>query len=256
MNKLKEMIASLEGEQQNANARVLLNLLKTKDVQLGENPSEEEVEAAISECLHMHMAASQKTKGNGAAGRADEAFLKKASEVVRKYLDNSNLQYRENSSKKDRRSFRLGMKMKHCNLSITISVETNPRTCRVEAVLPITGYDVYDYLFCREICKENFFRRTGALQYDESDGQILYRSSFPIRSGLHQEDLEQVFLETARSAESCYAALRKHLAGRYSPLEIEDTLQQIDKLVSKLMQENDNADNLDDNSDDHADDEN
>lgn len=118
-----------------------------------------------------------------------------------------------------------------------LCVEALPKVCRIDAIYPIAADKIYDYLLCKAIAKENYPRRFGSLQYDEHDGEVSYRYSYPIGHGVYKDDLKQIFLAVISSAVDSYTEVKKHCVGKYRSKEIDDILKRVNALVSDLSDE-------------------
>lgn len=237
-NKIRDLIEQLKNDENRpAQADALIPLLEAKQRELGDNATEEQMDQAIQECIMAHLSGSLGLSGNGDLGEGTQEFMESATSAVKSFFDEEGWHYGERISKPDLVIYELGFNLQNCSLRMRVHVEALPRVCRIEAILPITADETYDYLLCKAIAKENYPRRFGAMQYDERDGELSYRYSYPIGHGVHKDDLKRIFLAVANSASDSYVEVRKHCVGRYKKKEINEILNKINSLVSDLSDE-------------------
>lgn len=110
----------------------------------------------------------------------------------------------------------------------------NPRCIRIQAVLPTSADQTFDYPLCKAIAKLNYPKRYGALQYDERDGEVCYEYSYPITHGVFKDDFKMLFGIVTSSATDEYKMLRNYCAGKFSRTEVRDILIKVNDLVNEL----------------------
>lgn len=237
-NKISDLIEQLKNDENRpAQADALIPLLEAKQKELGDDATEEQMDQAIQECIMAHLAGSLGMSVDGISGEETQEFMESATTAVKSFFDEEGWHYSERISKPDLVVYELGFNLQNCSLRMRVHVEAVPRVCRIDAILPITADETYDYLLCKAIAKENYPRRYGAMQYDERDGEVSYRYSYPIGHGVYKDDLKRIFLAVANSASDSYAEVKKHCVGRYKKKEINDILKRINALVSDLSDE-------------------
>ncbi len=234
-NKIADLIEQLKNDEDRpAQADSLIPLLEAKQAELGDNATEEQMDQAIQECIMAHLAGSLGVSRDVALGEGTQEYMEDATAVVKSFFQEEGWHYTERISKPDLVVYELGFNLKNCSLRMRVHVEALPRVCRIDAILPISADETYDYLLCKAIAKENYPRRYGAMQYDERDGEVSYRYSYPIGHGIYKDDLKQIFLAVANSASDSYAEVKKHCVGKYKAKEINDILKKVNALVSDL----------------------
>lgn len=237
-NKISYLIDQLKNDENRpAETDTLISLLKAKQAELGDDATEEQIGQAIHECIMAHLAGSRGMSVDGASGEETQEFMESATAAVKSFFNEEGWRYTERISKTDLVIYELGFNLQNCSLSMRVYIEALPRVCRVEAILPITADETYDYLLCKAIAKENYPRRYGAMQYDERDGEISYRYSYPIGHGVYKDDLKRILLAVANSASDGYAEIKKHCVGKYRTKEINDILKKVEALVNDLSDE-------------------
>ena len=234
-NKITDLINQLKrDENRPAQADALIPLLEAKQVELGDDATEEQIDQAIQECIMAHLVGSLGMSADGALGEEMQEYMEGATTAVKSFFDDEGWHYTEQISKPDLVVYELGFNLQNCSLRMRVHVEALPQVCRIDAILPITADETYDYLLCKAIAKENYPRRYGAMQYDERDGEVSYRYGYPIGHGVYKDDLKRVFLAVANSASESYAEIKKHCVGKYKTKEINNILKKVNALVSDL----------------------
>ena len=164
----------------------------------------------------------------------EEAFLAEAATSVREALNEEDLHFHERQIRNDVVAFEFGATIARCRLNIHIYVEVNPRCIRIQAVLPTSADQTFDYPLCKAIAKLNYPKRYGALQYDERDGEVCYEYSYPITHGVFKDDFKMLFGVVTSSATDEYKMLRNYCAGKFSRTEVRDILIKVNDLVNEL----------------------
>ena len=237
-NKIRDLIEKLKNDENRpAQADALIPLLEAKQAELGDDATEEQMDQAIQECIMAHLVGSFGVSDDGTSGEETQEFMRSATKAVKSFFDEEGWHYSERISRPDLVVYELGFSLKNCSLRMRVHVEAVPRVCRIDAILPITADKTYDYLLCKAIAKENYPRRFGAMQYDERDGEVSYRYSYPIGHGVYTDELKRIFLAVANSASLSYAEVKKHCVGRYKKKEIQEILQSINILLNDLSDE-------------------
>ena len=235
-NLLKDTIEKMEKDSDCPdNMKGFLELLKKKQAELGDDITDEQANAAVKDCLEKHLLGTLSlTIDDDMAPEAASDYMKDAKATVKEYFAQRNWHYSEHMIKPDLAIFELGLTEEHCNLRMQVYIETNPKVCRINAILPITADPTYAYLLCEKMAKENYPRRYGALQYEESTGEVSYRYSFPIGHGLHIDDLRMIFLAVSSSASDSFEEIRKYCVGKFKLTEKSEILTKLNALVGDL----------------------
>ena len=237
-NKISGFIEQLKNDETRpAQADSLIPLLEAKQAELGDDATEEQEDQAIQECIMAHLTGTFGLSSEGDPGEETQEFMKSATSAVKSFFDEEGWHYAERISKADLVIYELGFSLQNCSLRMRVHIEALPQVCRIDAILPITADETYDYLLCKAIAKENYPRRFGAIQYDERDGEISYRYSYPIGHGVYKDELKRIFLAVANSASDSYTEIKKHCVGRYKKKEINEILKKINTLVCDLSDE-------------------
>jgi len=233
-NKLDEIIEQFK-EVNGGREDEVIKALMAKREELGEDPSDDEVSKALHDCIIGQLAGALGVSGEDVElTEEDQAFMSEAIEKTKELFANEGWHYSERITRPDLVVFEMGFGLKGCNLRMRVHIENNPKVCRIDANLPITADSTYDYILCKAIAKENYPRRFGALQYDENDGEVSYRYSYPITHGVNIDDLKRVFLAVASSAAESYETIKKCCVGKFKSKEINEILNKVNKLVSDL----------------------
>lgn len=233
-NKLDEIIEQFK-EANGGHEDEVIKALRAKREELGEDLSDEEISKVVHECIIGQLAGALGVNGADVElTEEDHAYMDAATEKVKELFAEEKWHYSERISRPDLVVYEMGFGINGCNLRMRVHIENNPKVCRIDANLPITADSTYDYILCKAIAKENYPRRFGALQYDEKDGEVSYRYSYPISHGIEIEELKQVFLAVASSAADSYETIRKCCVGKFKSKEINDILNKVNKLVSDL----------------------
>ena len=241
MNKLQEAIAKLEADPvRNEQNERLLQMLQEKQLELGSDPSEEEVERAIRQVISEHLMYALKEKMSRETDCDEEDVwdeeMDENMQVVRGVFREMDLHYRDYVHQKGVRAFELGISNHGKTLRMKVYLEMSPRVCRIDAIFPFQADEVFAYPLCERLAKENFPRRYGALQYDERDGELSYRYSFPITHGLQEDDFRTVFLAVIASAHASYDVVKQYAVGRFRRAERDAITCRAQKLIIELDQ--------------------
>ena len=240
MNKLQEMIASLEADSDRGewNDR-LLEKLQEKQLELGDNVSEEEAEEAVGEIVKevLQEALQDVLPGLNDADEEDwSETMEEAIEVVHRLFRQKNWKYRDYTHQKGVKAFELGLRENGKLLRVKVYLEAGAKVCRIDAVYPFQAEREFIYPLCEKLAKENYPRRFGALQYDAEDGELSYRYSFPIRHGLHEDDFRAVFMAVLASAHASFDVVRQYAVGRFRKAERDAITCRAQKLIIELDQ--------------------
>lgn len=240
MNKLQEMIATLEADEDRGemNDR-LLEMLRKKQQELGDDVSDEKAEDATAEIVAKLL---METLGDGVPDleAADEDVwnetMQEAIDVVHRVFRRKNWKYRDYTPQKGVKAFELGLREDGKLLRVKVYLEAIHKVCRIDAVYPFQAEREFVYPLCEKMAKENYPRRFGALQYDAEDGELSYRYSFPIRHGLHEDDFVNVLMAVMASAHASFDVVKQYAVGRFRRAERDAITCQAQKLIIELDQ--------------------
>lgn len=240
MNKLQEMIATLEADDDRGemNDR-LLEMLRKKQQELGEDVSDEKAEDATAEIVAKLL---MEALGDGVPDleAADEDVwnetMQEAIDVVHRVFRRKNWKYRDYTHQKGVKAFELGLRENGKLLHVKVYLEAITKVCRIDAVYPFQAEREFVYPLCEKLAKENYPRRYGALQYDAEDGELSYRYSFPIRHGLHEDDFMMVLMAIMASAHASFDVVKQYAVGRFRRAERDAITCQAQKLIIELDQ--------------------
>jgi hypothetical protein len=168
------------------------------------------------------------------AGLNNQQYLTYAKKQVVDFFERESWHYREIITRPDLIAWELGMSGDHFTVRMRVAVETDPRVCRIDAILPASVDPVYDAIICKEIIKLNQPLRYGAFQYDESDGQLSYRYSFPTQNGLFSDDLGRVFMIVLLTAKQNFPKLQKYAVGKFTGAEKKQIREYVERLTREL----------------------
>ena len=231
-----EMIEQLKQEEgQSAQDSSLIALLEAKQEELSEDATPEQVHQAVQECIRAHLASMLADAGGDAKPDEEmQSFMNTATSAVTAFFEKKEWHYDERISQPDLVVYELGFNLSNCNLRMRVHIEGVPKVCRVEAIFPHFGGQDLRVSSLQGDGKQQLSPPLGALQYDERDGEVSYRYSYPIGHGVHEDDLERTFLAVAFSASDSYAEIKKHCIGKYKSREIGEILKNVNALVSDL----------------------
>lgn len=164
----------------------------------------------------------------------DKEALESAAESVRAVMARKKWKYSESKIRADYVKFELNFNCDSCKIKMRVYVETNPNACRIDAILPITGDQIYEYPLCKLLVKENYSRRYGAFQYDERDGEITYRYSFSTQAGLDGTVFEKAFIAVLNTADDCFPKIRRCAVGRFTSAETDEIINKVNALITDL----------------------
>ena len=240
MNKLQEMIATLEADDERGemNDR-LLEMLRKKQQELGEDVSDEKAEDATAEIVAKLL---MEALGDGVPDleAADEDVwtetMQEAVDVVHRVFRRKNWKYRDYTQQKGVKAFELGLRENGKLLHVKVYLEAITKVCRIDVVYPFLAEREFVYPLCEKLAKENYPRRYGALQYDAEDGELSYRYSFPIRHGLHEDDFVNVLMAVMASAHASFDVVKQYAVGRFRRAERDAITCQAQKLIIELDQ--------------------
>ena len=168
------------------------------------------------------------------AGLNNQQYLTYAKKQVVEFFDREDWNYREIITRQDLIAWELGMSGDRFTMRMRVAVEAVPRTCRIDAILPAAVDPVYDAILCKEIVKLNQPLRYGAFQYDESDGELSYRYSFPTQNGLYSDDLSSIFVAVLLTAKREFPKLQRFAVGKFTRAEEKQIQDYIERLMRDL----------------------
>lgn len=238
MNKLQEAIAKLEADtDRSVLSERLLQMLLEKQMELGDDISDEEAEEATGEVFREHlMEALRNVAPQVETGEDDDTWnetMIDAMNVVHSVFREQNWKYRDYVQQQGVRAFELGIRENGKLLNMKVYLESSPKMCRIDAVYPFQAEQDFAYPLCEKLVKENSPRRYGALQCDE-DGELSYRYSFPIRHGLHKDDFLEAFLAVVASAHASYDVVKQYAVGRFRKSERDFITCRAQKLIIEM----------------------
>ena len=231
MNKIEKMIADLEEKScHDEKDEKKLEILRRKQEELGESPSDVEVDIAMRAFINEYFRYVIHQKGqhinsdeeantdDNAPDNTDEPIIfsdiGNAIQVVRSVFHNMDLRFRDFQNE-DVHIFELGIRDHGKNLRVKIYLEAELEMCRIEASYPFIVDREIAYPLCEKLAEENYCRRYSALQYDARDGELSCRYSFPIMHGLHDDEFLMAFLVVTTDAFKSYDAVKQYANGRF-----------------------------------------
>lgn len=241
MNKLQEAIAKLEADMDRSelNER-LLQMLLEKQQELGDDISEDEAEEAAGEVFKEHLLEALRSVVPHVEDDGDEEewseIMEDAMEVVHRVFRKRDWKYHDYTHQKGVKAFEMGIRENGKQLHVKVYLESSAKVCRIDAVFPFQAERDFAYPLCEKLMKENYPRRFGALQYDERDGELSYRYSFPIRHGLHEDDFQTVLMAVMVSAYASYDVVKLYAVGRFRKPERDAIICKAQKLIIELNQ--------------------
>ncbi len=158
-------------------------------------------------------------------------------DTVRGVFESKGWKFSEKDLSDTIHEFELSFKLENCSIRMKVYVETDPDVCRIDAILPITADATYAYPLCKLLAKENYSLRYGAFQYDERDGELLFKYSFSTIAGLNPDVFTKMFLIVANTADDSYPQIKKCCVGRFSSKETDEILNIVDKLMKDISED-------------------
>lgn len=165
---------------------------------------------------------------------ADIAFMQESASIARKVFENEDWHYSERIINPTVRVFEIGYGMFHANFRVQVRIDLKPKACGIQAILPIRVDSRYDYELCRRIAVENYRLRYGAFMYDDTDGELSYRYTYPIGHVFDGEELKTLFMAVVTSADRVCEELRRLSRGKYQGKEAMQILDRLNALVDTL----------------------
>lgn len=231
-NKLDELIEQVRED--NDSPAGLLQVLEEMKANLPDDASESDIDEAVKRGLMGLLLGRLGDDEEVNLSDDDKKYMEDSVNTVKELFADEHWRYSEDSLREDLHIFDLGFGLQGCRLRMRVYVETNPKVCRIDAILPINADPTYEYVLCKKMVKANYPKRYGALHYDEKDGEMSYRYSFPISHGLYKDDLKMAFLAVASSAAGDYEEIRKCCVGKFKSKEVNEILKNVNRLVSDL----------------------
>ena len=149
-NKMQELISELEAKtDRNELDDKLLEMLLQKQEELGADPSDEEVDAAVRQVIKDHLMFALHQKFMGGKHSVDEdddpendditEDLDTKISLVREVFNDMELHFRDYRHQKGVHAFELGIREKGKQLRMKVYLESDPKVCRIDAVYPFTA---------------------------------------------------------------------------------------------------------------------
>lgn len=234
-NRLDELIEQVKADEDRPDG--LLQLLEDMKGNLPEDASEAEIDAAVKKGLMGLLLGKLGEDDTIKISDADRKYMEESVNTVKELFAEEHWRYSDDAIRDDVHIFDLGFGLQGCRLRMRVYIETKPRVCRIDAILPISADPTYEYVLCKKMVKANYPKRYGALHYDEKDGEMSYRYSFPITHGLYKDDLKMSFLAVASSAAGDYEEIKKCCVGKFKSKEVNEILKNVNRLVSDISDE-------------------
>ena len=139
----------------------------------------------------------------------DKTFLKNSIDVLRGFLKENNLSFEVSTSGTEAKVISFKMMINNVMTNVYVAIYIQPRMCRMEFKIPFMIDTSRATDMCMKIMKYNYSRRFGSFQYDESDGDLCYRTAFPCSDGLKIDDYLATFLCSVNSVGKFMDRLRE-----------------------------------------------
>ena len=121
-------------------------------------------------------------------GENDKSYIKSSIDILRGFLKQNNLSFEVATGTTEAKIISFRMKIKNEIVTVYVALYLQPRMCRIEFKIPLAIDKAKEKDMCMTIMKYNYTRRFGSFQYDESDGDLCYRTAFPCSEGLTADD--------------------------------------------------------------------
>lgn len=231
-NKIEEVIEALmrKSELSEDETELLEKIKKQADV-LGDNATEAEMTAMLEKVISEHFV---QESGGDSLNEADQTRITNSASQVRNFLNDEDWHFTERAPRADDIVFEMGVNANNVRLRIRIDVEVNPDICVIRAYLPIVADPKYVYPLCETIAARNYIKKFGSLNYDKSDGELVYKYAFPTEKGIERSVLGGMLSYVAHNASDDFIAIRKKCIGRFNAKEINDIFQTVNELVRDL----------------------
>lgn len=247
-NKIQEFIEKIESKTDRSELDdKLLEMLLQKQEELGDNPSDEEAEEAVHQVIAEHFMFALRQKFMGGNHPADDEDgdddsddnsvtedMQEEISLVCAVFKDMHLHFRGYCYQKGVYAFELDIHEDGKRLKMKVYLEADPKVCRIDAVYPFSADYEFAYPLCEKLLEENFPRRYGALQYDDRDGELSYRYSFPITHGLYKDDFLTVFLTVIRSAISSHDVVKQYAVGRFRKNDRQKIIDRAQDLINEM----------------------
>ena len=217
-NKLQMFIKIVKGNvPRNDLNKKLLEMLLQKQEELGEDPTDEECEAAVCQAFREHLRVNLEPKWDAHPSNAEEdiednktdALIHNDIALVREVFNDMGLRFKDYLHK-GAHVFSLHVCENGNPLMMKVYLEGTPKLCRMEAIYPFIADRNYVYSLCKTLLHDNYPCQYGTLQYNTLTGKLFYRYSFPMTHGLYEDDFRQIFLAIVKSAMESYDTVRKY----------------------------------------------
>lgn len=230
-NKLDELIEQVR--ENNDSPAEFLQLLESARAEIPDDASESYIDEVVKKIISGLLRGRLENDDDNLSDD-DREYMEEVVSVVRELFADEHWRYSEDSLGASIHIFDLVFAIQGCRLRIRVYIETDPKVCRIDAILPISADETYEYVLCKKIVKSNYPRRYGALHYDEKDGEVSYRYSFPISHGLYKDDLKKAFIVVTSSAAENYEEIKRCCVGKFKSKEINEILKKVNRLVNDL----------------------
>lgn len=230
--KLKDLIEQVrkDGDYPEGLLESLEELQKT----LAADASDREIEEAIQRCVSENLKGGTKEREESNLTEEDLTYMRQGIDTVKELFEEEEWRYAESEPREDVHIFEVGFTNEGVSLRMRISIESQPRVCRIDAILPIIVDKTYEYIVCKKIADANYVKRYGAFQYDERDGELSYRYSYPITYGVKKDELRNLILTVALSASEKYDEFKRACVGKFKAKELNEILENLNKLIRDL----------------------
>ena len=145
----------------------VIRALRAKSEEMGNDASEEDILSVMRECIASHLDAMISDEDEDEDDEDDEdidEYMQECSAVIEEFLKDNDWTYNVNKILPELTVFELGMISKKVKLKLRIHLEAKPKSCRIEAILPISADATYEYPLCKTLAKINYRMRFGAFK--------------------------------------------------------------------------------------------
>ena len=149
-NKIREMIEKLEADENRAEgSEKLIQMLKEKEFELGENIPEEVATEVIKKCMLAHLA---EKSGNPPEEKelSEEEIMHRDHVIaaVKEHFDEKGMLYSTLNVPEGNECFELGVRFRGGNFRARVLIEAKRKVCRIDVIYPVTAEPEYSYALC------------------------------------------------------------------------------------------------------------